>query len=342
MARMARLMARMARLPVTARTGLVMLAGFALLAIVGPVIAPDNPSTVDPAVALQGPSAAHLLGTTQSGQDVLSQLLVGGRDTLLLGLAAGAIATALSVAVGVTAGFLAGIADEFLSLLSNIFLVLPALPLLIVVTGELKDRGPLPTAVVISITGWAWGARVLRAQTLSLRGRDYVLAAREAGERAWRIVAFEIIPNEVAIIASSFVFTTLFAILTYVALAFIGLTDVSTWSWGSMLYWAQNGEALQIGAWWWFIPPGLCVALLGMSLALINFGLDELSDPRLRGITGSGAARGDRRRALRLWRPAAPTPVLYSVPSPDPESAAGQAPPPAPEQAPQLMAEGQP
>jgi peptide/nickel transport system permease protein len=283
--------------------GLGILAFFALLAIFGPFVAPYNPSALSPA-SLAGPSSAHLLGTTQTGQDVFSQLLVGTRPTLLVGFIAGAIATALSVIVGVSAGYLGGTAEEGLSMLSNIFLVIPALPLLVVLTSFLHGAGSFVIAVVISVTGWAWGARVLRAQTLALRRMDYVEAARATGERAWRIILFEILPNEGAIVASSFLFTVLFAILTEAALAFLGLVNVTQWSWGTMLYWAQANEALTSGAWWWFVPPGLCIALVGTGLALVNFGIDEFINPRLR-------AAGLSRKGLKLMSAAGGvTPVV--------------------------------
>lgn len=274
--------------------GLSILGVFVLMAIIGPYVAPYNPSAIGPHV-LAPPSPAHLLGTTQTGQDVLSQLLVGARTTLLIGFVAGAIATTLSVVVGVSAGFLGGLAEEALSMLSNIFLVIPALPLLVVLTGFLPKANSLVIAVVISVTGWAWGARVLRAQTLSLRRRDYVEAARAVGERSWRIILFEILPNEGAIVASSFLFTVLFAILTEAGLAFLGLGNITQWSWGSMLYWAQNNEALTVGAWWWFVPPGLCIALIGTGLALANFGIDEFINPRLR--TTGATRKGNRAMA---------------------------------------------
>jgi peptide/nickel transport system permease protein len=230
-------------------------------------------------------------------------LLVGTRSTVVLGLLTGLIATALSVVIGTSAGFLGGLPDEGLSLLANVFLVLPALPLLVVILGYLPHTGELPTAIVLSALGWPWGARVIRAQTLSLRGRDFVAAARESGESTRRIIFFEILPNEVGLIAASFVGTVLYAILTSVALAFLGVSDLSSWSYGVMLYWAQGGNAVQLGAWWWYAPPGICAALLGMSLVLLNFGLDELGNPRLR-------ASAARTRGRRTWRPSDPTPVL--------------------------------
>jgi peptide/nickel transport system permease protein len=294
------------QLPAKVKCGAVLLALFIAVAVVGPWLAPYDPSASSPAQALPvGPTASHLLGTTATGQDVLSQLLTGTRSTVVLGLVTGLIATSLSVLVGTTAGFLGGLADEGLSLLANVFLVLPALPLLVVILGYLPHAGELPTAIVLSVLGWPWGARVIRAQTLSLRRRDYIAAAREVGERTWRLIVFEILPNELGLIAASFVGTVLYAILTSVALAFIGVGDLSSWSLGSMLYWAQSANAVQLDAWWWYASPGIVVALLGMSLVLLNFGLDELGNPGLRSV---GAIRIGARR----WRSTDPTPVLGS------------------------------
>lgn len=292
-------------LPLKAKVGAVILGVFILVAIIGPWVAPYDPSATTPGQALpMGPTTSHLLGTTATGQDVLSQLLVGTRSTVVLGLLTGLIATLLSVLIGTSAGFLGGLADEGLSLFANVFLVLPALPLLVVILGYLPHSGQLPTAIVLSVLGWPWGARVIRAQTLSLRRRDYVAAAREVGEPTWRIIVYELLPNEMGLIAASFVGTVLYAILTSVALAFLGVADLSTWSYGTMLYWAQSGNAVQLGAWWWYVPPGVCAALLGTSLVLLNFGLDELGNPRLR------AAAKKVRTTRRVWRPSDPTPVL--------------------------------
>jgi peptide/nickel transport system permease protein len=268
--------------------GLVIVAVFVVAAIVGPMLAPYSPSALSPAV-LQPPSWSHLLGTTQTGQDVLSQLLVGTRSSLLVGFLAGGCATVLAIAIGLTSGYLGGLSDELLSTLSNVFIVIPGLPLLIVLAGYLKGGSDVVIALVIAATSWAFGARILRAQTLSFRSRDFVLAARNSGESTFRIIVTEILPNELGIIASGLLFSVIFAILTQSSLAFLGLGDPSSWSWGTMLYWAQNNEALTVGAWWWFIPPGLCIAVFGAGLALCNFGIDELINPRLR--TGRAVAR---------------------------------------------------
>jgi peptide/nickel transport system permease protein len=279
--------------------GLSILGVFVLLAIFGPLIAPYNPTTTSGTGLLSSPSAAHLLGTTDEGQDVLSQLLVGARDTMLVGIVAAVIGEALAIVIGITAGFLGGLADEGLSMVTNIFLVIPVLPLEIVLSSYLSNAGWIAITLIISLTAWPFGARTLRAQTLSIRRRDYVSAAKVAGDGTWRIVAFEILPNETAIIVTGFLFQILFAIIVQTGLAFLGIGNIETQSWGSMLYFAQNSDAFLSGAWWWYVPPGLCVALVGMALALTNLGIDEIINPRLR----SGSQRDRRpRRARRLGR----------------------------------------
>jgi peptide/nickel transport system permease protein len=307
---------RMLQLPKSGkiRVGLVMAMVFTLLAIIGPWLAPFDPSK---SVILtngmpQPPSAAHLLGTTQVQQDVLSQLLVGGRSTILVALIAGAVATALAVVFGIAAGYYGGWLDDLLTMLANIFLVMPALPLLIVIFGFLNTANPNDVLIgmVISVTGWAFGARVLRAQTLSMRGRDYVTSAKIIGERGWRIMMFEILPNMVPIVATSFLFTVIYGVGIYTALSFLGVISVGHWSWGTMLYWAQSAQAAQQVhiEWWWFLPPGLAVGLFGTALALLNFGIDEFINPRLR---AAGLTRRHARRAgLPRRVPLGLTPVV--------------------------------
>jgi peptide/nickel transport system permease protein len=296
--------------------GLAILLFFVLLAILGPFVAPYKPDQIfaNSPVPLP-PSAAHWFGTTNLQQDVFSQVLVGGGDMLLVSAIAGVIATALSVIIGIAAGFLGGLADDLLSMLANIFLVMPALPLLVILFGFLGKTGSndlFLVGLIISITGWAWGARVLRAQTLSLRNRDYVDSARIIGERRWRIIFTEILPNLTPIVASSFLFTVLYAVGTYTAMAFLGLVNPN-WNWGGILFYAQGANAELTGYWWWFIPPGLAIALLGTSLVLLNFGIDEFINPRLRAAGLTRRAGGRRRpRALRSQQFAL-TPVVRAA-----------------------------
>ncbi|HEV7962218.1 MAG TPA: ABC transporter permease [Actinoplanes sp.] len=261
-------------------TGLIVIGIYLLFAIIGPWVAPYNPDAQSNDLVAP-PSGQHWFGTTHLGQDIFSQILVGTRGVMIVGLTAGVVATILSVVVGVTAGYLGGGWDDSLSALSNVFLVIPALPLIIIVASTV-NAGSLIVALVIGFTSWSWGARVLRAQTLSLRRRDYVEAARATGEKTWRLIFFEILPNLTAIIASGFVGTVIFAVGAEITLAFIGIGGISNWNWGEILFWAQSQQALAQGAWWWFIPAGLAIAFLGTALSLVNFGIDEFVSPRLR------------------------------------------------------------
>jgi peptide/nickel transport system permease protein len=321
--------------------GLVIVAPFVVMSIIGRWIAPYSPNQTDlqnwvrhvlvpgtgpgTDVAAQyyplplAPSAAHWLGTTVFAQDVLSQLLVSTQATLFVGLLAAAIATVLSVVIGVTSGYLGGGADEGLSLIANVFLAIPGLPLLIVLASYAPAAGSsiFLVAVIIAVTAWAYSARVLRAQTLSLRNRDFVEAARVAGEGRLRIILAEVLPNLLPIVAASFLFTTLYAIYAYVAIAFLGLAGSPTssppglWNWGDMLREGFANNAIRGGWWWWWAPPGFCVALLGTGLALLNFGIDEYVNPRLR-VAGlsrrmTKAAGISQRSTLGM------TPVVSSV-----------------------------
>ncbi|GCE26905.1 peptide ABC transporter permease [Dictyobacter alpinus] len=260
--------------------GLLIVLFFILVAIFGPLFIHTDPNRLS-SDAQAAPSAAHWLGTTAVGQDIFSQLVVGTRSSIFWGFLTGIAVTLLSIAVGLISGYFGGIIDEVLSLLTNVFLVLPALPLAIVMASYFP-RGPATVALVIIFTSWSWGARVLRSQTLSMRSREFVTAARANGETTWRLIFFEIFPNEISIVAANFVSTTLYVILASASLEFLGLGDANNVSWGSMFYWAQKDNALISGLWWWFIPPGLCIAILGAGLSLINFGIDEIADPRLR------------------------------------------------------------
>jgi peptide/nickel transport system permease protein len=253
---------------------------FVLVGLFGPFFMRYDPEAVS-SLFIAPPSSAHWLGTTVVGQDIFSQLINGTRTSVFWGLGTGLLVTILSVLVGLVGGYFGGWTDDALTLVTNVSLVLPALPLAIVLAAYFP-RGPLTISLVIVFTNWAWQARVLRSQTLSMRSREFVTAARAGGEHTWRIIFFEIFPNEIGLVVAGFVSTTIYVILTWAALEFLGLGDGSIPSWGSMLYWAQQAGALGGGLWWWFVPPGACIAVLGAGLSLINFGIDEIADPRLR------------------------------------------------------------
>ncbi|ROS21567.1 peptide/nickel transport system permease protein [Rathayibacter sp. PhB127] len=264
--------------------GLVLVGGISLFGIVGPFFVSDP--TVIRDIGMSAPSAEHLLGTTQTGQDVFAQLAYATRGSLQIGLLVGVLATVLSAFFGIFGAYVGGFTDEAFSLFSNVFLVIPGLPLVIVISGFVpqEQRGLWTIAVVLAITGWAASARVLRAQTLSIRNRDYVAASRVAGEKAWRVIAVEILPNLLPVLASQFVFAVISAVLGEAGLSFLGLGASNSSTLGTMLFYAQNGFALPLGAWWWFGPPGLIIALFGMGLSLINFSIDEIINPKLKNV----------------------------------------------------------
>ena len=268
-----------------ARVGLVMLGAFVLMAVFAPLLAPYGPHD-DSFGRNESGSAAHWLGTTGNGEDVLSQVIYGARISLLVGFVAGGLSTLVAVVIGLSWGYLRGWGDDVVNFLVNLFLVMPGLPLMIIIAAYLQNGGLPMIILVVVLTGWAWGARVLRSQTRSLRSRDFVTAAVFSGERPARVVFREILPNMTSMIAASFFGAATAAILAESGLSFLGLGDMSTVSWGSMIFWAQNSMAILTGQWVLLFAPGLCIALLATSMTLVNFGVDGLSNPRLREGTG--------------------------------------------------------
>lgn len=261
-----------------ATIGALIIAVFVVVAAIGPWLAGSPDELVG--MPLQPPSASHWLGTTGQGQDVLAQLVAGTRVSLAIGFAVGLTVVLVGALVGVTAGYFGGRVDSILSLLFNVFLVIPGLPLAIVIAAYLPT-GPFTLGFVLVVTGWAWNARVLRSQTLSQRKRDFVAAAVVTGESSFRIITREILPTMTSLMVAQVIGSTVYAIGAQVGLEFLGLGDVSSVTWGTNLYWAQNDAALLTGAWWTFAPTGLCVALVGFGLTMLNSGFDEITNPRL-------------------------------------------------------------
>jgi peptide/nickel transport system permease protein len=260
--------------------GLALILLIVLFGVVGPLVV-GNPLAIRD-IGRTPPSGEFPLGTTQTGQDVLAQLAHATRGSLLIGLVVGVIALLLSVLFGVIGSYVGGWLDESFSLFTNVMLVIPGLPLVIVISSYVAEKNIWVLAVVLAITSWAASARVLRSVTLSLRNRDYVAAARVSGEKSWRIISVEILPNLVPVLAAQFVLAVIAAILGEAGLSYLGLGASGTFTWGTMLFQAQNGFALTLGAWWWFIPPGILIAVLGGALSLVNFAIDEVVDPKLR------------------------------------------------------------
>ena len=327
---------RVLRLPRSPKViaGLVIMGIFAVIAVIGRWITPYSPNATDTQnwvqhVIVPGtgpgtdfpatyyplpypPSAEHWLGTTVFAQDVFSQLLASTQATLVVGLLSAAIATVLSILFGVTAGYIGRGTDEGLSLVLADYVPSAGSSIVLV-------------AAIIAVTTWAYSARTLRAQTLSLRNRDFVEAARVSGEGRFRIILAEVLPNLIPIVAASFLFTTLSATYAYIAISFLGLAGSPTgsppglWNWGEMLREGFANNAVRGGWWWWWAPPGVCVALLGTGLALVNFGIDEFINPRLR--TAGLSRRAARKAGIVVRAPLGLTPVArVTAPTSPPRS----------------------
>lgn len=263
-----------------ATTGMVIASLFILMALFANQLAPYNPARYV-GKPNQPPSAKHWFGTSAQGHDIFSRIVIGSRMSLGVGIAAGILMTLVGLVIGMSAGYFGGWIDDLFSLITNIFLVLPGIPLLAILAAFLKP-GPVSVIFVLTLTSWAWPARVFRAMTLSLREKDFVAAALVSGENQFTIIFREILPNMLSLAVAACLGAITAAVSADAGLAFLGLENVSTVSWGMVLYWAQNGGSLLRGAWWNFVPAGLCLALFAFSLVLINYGLDEITNPRLR------------------------------------------------------------
>jgi peptide/nickel transport system permease protein len=287
-----------------ARAGFVIVMFFVLAAVLAPIFAPGDPKEFV-GMTNQPPSSQFLLGTNPQGKDVLRQLLWGGRLSLLIGFGSGGLMIIIATVVGMISGYFRGLVDDILNFVMNLFLVIPGLPLLVVLSAYLKP-GTATVIFALAFTGWAYNARIIRAQTMSLREKDFVAAAVVSGEPSLRVIFAHIMPNMVNIIVGGFIGAVIYGIMASTGLAFLGLASTQDVTWGTNLFWAQNGGALMIGAWWAFVPSGLAVALVAFGLALINYGMDEITNPRL---TAERDIRAVLRRA-RVPRMRRATPVV--------------------------------
>jgi peptide/nickel transport system permease protein len=260
--------------------GLVILTLFILMAIFAPLIAPHDPSEYVGSPH-EPPSAQHWLGTTGQGQDVFSQMIWGSRISLLIGFSVGIMSTILGLIIGMISGYIPGVVDGILNMFTNVFLLIPGLPLLIALASFLP-QGMLTVMLVLTFTGWAWPARVFRSQMLCLREKDFVSASVVSGEGVNRIVFSEILPNMLSLVMSSLFGAVIYTIGADAGLAFLGFENVNIVSWGTMLYWASNSSALLQEAWWTFLPPGLCIALVSFATTMLIYAMDEVTNPRLR------------------------------------------------------------
>jgi peptide/nickel transport system permease protein len=261
--------------------GIVVFGGMVLAALLAPVLAQNPPNEI---VALPGqpPNKDFWFGTTDQGYDVFAQVVWGARTSLAVGAAAALMSTMIATTLGMLAAYAGGWIDDTINTLTNVFLVIPALPLLLVIYSFVPARGPLVMVLILGLTTWAVEARILRSQALTIRNRDFIEAAKVAGEGTWRIVFGEIMPNMISRIAAGFLLVFYLSIIFAAGLEFLGFGDVNKITWGTTLYWAQNNSSVLQGVWWHFVFPGVALALAVAALVFINFGVDELANPRLR------------------------------------------------------------
>ena len=264
------------------RIGLIIVLFFLLLGIFGPMISKYQDPLDYVGQGYQPPSKEHWLGTTTFGQDVFTQLVYGIRSSFFVGLVGGGIATIIGLVIGFLAGYEGGWIDELLMMLTNILLVIPTLALLIIVAAYLPYRGVFIQSIIIGLTAWPWTARAVRSQTLSLRTREFVNLARISGRSHMKIIMYEVLPNMMSYVFMVFILQFGGAILAAVGLDFIGLGPSRGISIGLMLQNAVLWNAIQLGMWWWSIPPGLVITLVVGALYFMNVGLDEVFNPRLR------------------------------------------------------------
>jgi peptide/nickel transport system permease protein len=273
-----------------ATIGVVLMAIFIFVALFPGLLAHQNPNTVTSNV-LGRPSAAHWLGTDNLGRDVYAQVIDGTRNVLILALAVGALTTGVAMLIGVAAAYLGGVWDSVLNFVTDVLLVIPIFPLLIIIAAYLPNAGNNILILVLTFTGWSYTARQLRSQAQSLRSRDFLLAARVRGERSIYIIIVEILPTMTSLLLASFLNNALYAVLAGSGLQFIGLGNSNNVSWGTTLYWAQQNNALGSGLYAWAIVPGACIALLGAAFAFINYAFDEIGNPALRPLSAAKARK---------------------------------------------------
>jgi peptide/nickel transport system permease protein len=261
--------------------GLTIVLLFLALAIVGPALTDNDPLAFE-GVPGAAPSSEALLGTTSSGQDVFAQFVYGLRASFLVGVVGGGIAAIMGMLVGFTAGYRGGLVDDLLNMFTNVVLVIPTFAVLIIVAAYVSLKGYFTEAIFIGLTSWPWAARAVRAQTFSLVSRDFVDIARLSGRGSTQIIAREIAPNMSSYLLMMFILLFGNAVLIGATLDFIGLGPSDAMSLGLMMNNAVLWSALELGYWWWFLPPGLGIMAIVGGLYLMDVGLDEVFNPKLR------------------------------------------------------------
>ena len=272
--------------------GLITIFVVVLMAIFGPLLAPQDPlssSSFDFAHRMAGPSGAHWMGTDESGRDLFSQFLLGARVSLIVGIAAGLASCFIGAVVGICAGYFGGHTDRALTFLDDWFLVIPFVPFAVLMAALLQDDArQIPggktgiIVFVLAITGWAGTTRIVRAQVLSLRERQFVERARSQGASHFWIMRRHILPNVMPIVWANSVLIVALAVLGEAGLSYFGLGDPDAFSWGTQLYNGFQAGAINAGAWWYVVPPGLAITLFVLAFFAVGQVIEEIADPKVR------------------------------------------------------------
>ncbi|MDX6596519.1 MAG: peptide/nickel transport system permease protein [Gaiellales bacterium] len=270
--------------------GLVTIAIVVLMAVLGPLLAPQEPlssGSFDFAQRMQGPSGSHWLGTDESGRDLLSQFLIGARVSLVVGVVAGIASAVFGAIVGIFAGYFGGWVDRVLTFLDDWFLVIPFVPFAVLMAALLQDDArQFPggktgiIVLVLAITGWAGTTRIVRAQVISLRERQFVERARSQGASHLWIMRRHILPNVMPIVWANSVLIIALSVLGEAGLSYFGLGNPDSFSWGTVLYNGFQAGAINQGAWWYVVPPGAAITLFVLAFFAVGQGIEDAVDPR--------------------------------------------------------------
>lgn len=261
--------------------GLILVVSFIIVGVLAPYLVLYNPNDLNVGDRFEGPTFLHPLGTDRSGSDIFSQMVIGTQISLMIGLFAAFISVVIGTTIGIFAGYYGGLLDNVLMRITDFFIQLPILPVMIIIAAFFGG-GIQNLILVIGLLSWQGTARMVRSETLSIKERSYIESTKAIGAKDNHIILQHIFPNVIPLISANAILSVVDAIIAEAGLSFLGFGDSSNWSWGQVLYEAQRDNAVITGHWWHYFPPGLCIMLLSLGFALVSFSLNEVVNPRLR------------------------------------------------------------
>lgn len=261
--------------------GICILISIVMFGLIYPMLSTANPYEMT-GEKFQEPSQEYILGTDNFGRDMLLSLSYGTRTSIIVGLIAGFVATAIGLTLGLFSGYIGGTVDEILNSITNLFTVIPPFVILILISVSLQERNIVVIGFIIGLTSWTWTARAVRAQASSLRNREHIYIAKISGYNTLKILIYEVFPYIASYVVMAFIIQLASGVLQEATLSMLGLGPFNSISLGQLLNWALAFEAPSNGAWWTFMPVALVIGLMTFALYLINTGMDEIFNPKLR------------------------------------------------------------